>query len=142
MLRTHQGGVVMAPNQPDDMVAIANEPLVYVLDERNHLREAKHKRDVLSDYFDHVGALAGQRRRERRSWHLPVLFRTTQLFKELLFKLVLHKCPPKFPTNFPKMFNRFPTILQYPTKSQVPLECLITSTQFFDIMSHIKYQNF
>ena len=27
---------------------------------RNPLREAKHQRDLLKDYFNHVGALAGQ----------------------------------------------------------------------------------
>ena len=27
---------------------------------RNPSREAKHQRDLLKDYFNHVGALAGQ----------------------------------------------------------------------------------
>ena len=54
---------------------------------RNPLREAKHQLEVLKDYFNHIGALAGQEDRIRdvstknpggRSWHLSVLFRATQ----------------------------------------------------------------
>ena len=46
----------------DDIAGIANEVAVYLLDEnhRNPLREAKHQRDLLKDYFNHVGALAEQ----------------------------------------------------------------------------------
>ena len=62
VLRTHQGGLDRAPNPADDIAAIANEAAVYVPDEnyRNPLREAKHQRDLLKEYFNHVGALAGQ----------------------------------------------------------------------------------
>ena len=45
--------------------------------------------------------------REKRSWHLSVLFETVQLFQELLFNLVLHQCPPKFPTNSNKCQNLY-----------------------------------
>ena len=42
--------------------AIANEQVAYVPDDnyRNPLREAKHQQDLLKDYFNHLGALAGQ----------------------------------------------------------------------------------
>ena len=80
---------------------------------RNPSREAKHQQDLLEDYFNHMVALAGQEDRiwdvstkypvGRRSWHLSVLFRTTQLFQELLLKLVLLK----FPTNFQRKSNFF-----------------------------------
>ena len=85
---TDQGRVVKAPIPADDKAAIANEPAVYVPDENhwNPWREAKHQRDLLKDYFSHVGALGGQEGRiwdvtmnysgERRGWHLSVLFRT------------------------------------------------------------------
>ena len=42
---------------------------------------------------------------ERRSWHLSVFFRITQLFLQLLFKLVLLT----FQTNFQRKSNPFPT---------------------------------
>ena len=51
-----------------------------------------------------MGATLGT---ELRSWHLSVLFRTSQLFQELLFKLVLLK----FPTNF-----QFPKKIQFISK--------------------------
>ena len=51
----------------------------------NHSREAKHLRDLLKHYFNHLGAWAGQENRildgsipEATSWHLSVLSRTTQ----------------------------------------------------------------
>ena len=43
----------------------------------------------------------------RRTWSRLVLFRTTQLFQELLFNLVLYTVPQKFPTNFTKLSNKF-----------------------------------
>ena len=101
MLRTHQGRADRAPTPADEITALQNEQVVYVPDDnyRNHSREAKHQQDLLKDYFNHHGALAGQEHRlwdvstnyvgDRRSWHLSVLFRTTQLFQELSFKLVL-----------------------------------------------------
>ena len=62
MLRIHQGGPDRAPTPADDIVALQNEKMVYVADEvyRNPLRENKHQRDLLKDYFHHVGALPGQ----------------------------------------------------------------------------------
>ena len=62
ILRTHQGRLDRAHKPADDTAAIANEVTVYVPDEnhRNPLREAKRQRDLLKDYFSHVGALAGQ----------------------------------------------------------------------------------
>ena len=58
---THQSRLDRAPTPADDIAAIANEPVVYVPDEncRNPLREAKHQRELLQDYFYH-GALARQ----------------------------------------------------------------------------------
>ena len=65
MLRTHQDrldGAVRAPTPADDTAAIANELVVYAPDEkcRIPLNEAKHQSNLLKDYFNHVGALAGQ----------------------------------------------------------------------------------
>ena len=107
----------------DAMAAVQNEEVVYVPDYnyRNPSQEVKHQQDLLKDYFNHLGALAGQEDRildvsgnycrDRRSWHLSVLFRTTHLFQELIFKLLLHK----FPKDFPKTSNRFPP--SFPTIS-------------------------
>ena len=53
---------------------------------RNPSSEAKHQRELLKDYFSHVGALAGQEDRildvstnnpGGRSWHLSVLLGIT-----------------------------------------------------------------
>ena len=62
MLRTHQGRADRAPTQADDIAALQNEQVVYVPDGnyRNASRESKHQRDLLKDYFNHLGALAGQ----------------------------------------------------------------------------------
>ena len=62
MLRTHQGGAARVSIPANDEVALPNEQVVYVPDEkyRNPLREAKHQRELLKDYFNHMGALAGQ----------------------------------------------------------------------------------
>ena len=61
ILRTHLGGADRAPTPANYVVALRNEQVVYVPDDnyRNPLR-AKHHRDLLKDYFNHVGALAGQ----------------------------------------------------------------------------------
>ena len=62
MLRTHQGGTDRAPTTANDVVALQNEQAVYVPNE-NPLREAKHQRELQKDYFNDVGALAGQKDR-------------------------------------------------------------------------------
>ena len=86
MLSTHQGRADMAPTKTNDELALQNGQVVYVPDDnyRNHFREAKHKRDLLKNYFNHMGALTGQEDRildesakypgGRRSWHLSVLY--------------------------------------------------------------------
>ena len=38
-----------------------------------------------------------------------VLLRTTHFFQELLLKLVLHQCPPKYPANFCELIDCFET---------------------------------
>ena len=62
MLRAYQGRAHRAPTPVNDVAALRKEQVVYVPDDnyRNPLREAKHQRDLLKDYFNHVGALAGQ----------------------------------------------------------------------------------
>ena len=57
MLRTHQGGADRAGN---DVAAQHNEQ-VYVQNEnyRKPLREVKQQLELLKDYFNQVGALAG-----------------------------------------------------------------------------------
>ena len=72
MLRTQQGRLDRAPTPADDIAAIANEPAIYVPGEnhRNPSGEAKHKRDILKDYFIHIFALAGQGLRCEEELHL------------------------------------------------------------------------
>ena len=62
MLRTHHGEGTRAPALADDIAALQNEQAVYVPNENyiNSLREAKYQRELLKDYFNHIGALAGQ----------------------------------------------------------------------------------
>ena len=61
MLRTYQGRAIRAPTPADDIAALQNEQVVYVPDNyRNASGEVKHQRDLLKDYFNHLGALAGQ----------------------------------------------------------------------------------
>ena len=101
MLKTHQGRLNRALIPADNIAVIANGAVVHMPDEnyRNHLREEKHQPDLLKDYFHHLSALAGQedmRYEKELSYYLSVLLRTTQLFQELLLKLVLHQCPINF----------------------------------------------
>ena len=113
---------------------------------RNLLKEAKHQRDLLKDCFNHVGALARQEDRildgsyhwDRRSWHLSVLFRTTQLFQELLFEQVL------LPTNFSQknqyISKRFQSYFQpnhkYLKTSSAKMSHIDTRN-FFNLKRHI-----
>ena len=62
VLRTYQGRADRALTPVNVVAALRNEQMVYVPDDnyRNPLREAKHQRDLLIDYFSHVGALAEQ----------------------------------------------------------------------------------
>ena len=59
---THQGRADRAPTPANDVAALQNEQVVYVPNKnyRNPLRESKHRQELLQDYFNHVGALAGQ----------------------------------------------------------------------------------
>ena len=52
MLRTDQGRD-RAPTLADDVMALLNEQVVYVLDDnyKNPSWEARHHRDLLKDYF-------------------------------------------------------------------------------------------
>ena len=62
MPRSHQGGAGIPPTPADDIVAPQADQGEQGHHEnfRNPLREAKYQRDLLKDYFNHVGALAGQ----------------------------------------------------------------------------------
>ena len=62
MLRSHQGEADRSPTPVDDIQPPQADQgeLVHNRNFRNPLREAKHQRDLLKDYFNHVGALAGQ----------------------------------------------------------------------------------
>ena len=62
ILRTHHGRADRASTPGNDVVAQENKQAVYVLNEnyRNPLREAKQQRELLKDYFNHMGALARQ----------------------------------------------------------------------------------
>ena len=64
MLRTQPGSADRAPTQANDVAAPPNEQVVYVPNDnyRNPSREAKHQRELLKDYFNHMGRIdwAGQ----------------------------------------------------------------------------------
>ena len=62
MLRSHQGGADRPPTPADDIQPPQGDPGEQRHHEnlRNPSREAKHQRDLLKDYFNHVGAPAGQ----------------------------------------------------------------------------------
>ena len=62
MMGPHQGNADRAPTPANEVIALRNKQVVYVPDDnyRNPSREAKHQRDLLKDYFNNVGALAGQ----------------------------------------------------------------------------------
>ena len=63
MLRTHQGGADRASTPSDDISTLQNEQVMYVPDDnyRNTSREAQTPARP-TDYFNHLGALAGQDR--------------------------------------------------------------------------------
>ena len=62
MLRSHPGGADRPPTPADDIQPPQEDQGEQRHQEnfRNPSREAKHQRDLLKDYCDHVGALAGQ----------------------------------------------------------------------------------
>ena len=62
MLRSHHGRGDRPSTPADEIVAPQADQGEKGQHEnfRNPLREAKHQRDLLKDYFNHVGALAGQ----------------------------------------------------------------------------------
>ena len=62
MLRSHQRGADRPPTLADDILAPQADQGQQGHHEslRNPSREAKHQWDLLKDYFNHVGALAGQ----------------------------------------------------------------------------------
>ena len=61
-LRTHQGRADRVPTPDNDVTALGNEQVVYVPvdNHMNPLGKAKHQRHLLKDYFNHMGAVAGQ----------------------------------------------------------------------------------
>ena len=63
MLRSHQGGAEIPPTPADDIQPPQNDQGKQGGQNenfRNPLREATHQQDLLNDYFNHLGALAGQ----------------------------------------------------------------------------------
>ena len=62
MLRSHQGVADRPPTPADDIQPpqAGQEEHGHHENLRNPSRETKHQRDLLKDYFNHVGALAGQ----------------------------------------------------------------------------------
>ena len=65
MLRSHQGAADRPPTPADDIQPPQGDQGEQGHQEnfRKPSREAKHKRDLLKDYFNHVGALAGKEER-------------------------------------------------------------------------------
>ena len=57
ILIIHQGGTNSAPNPANDVAVLQNEQVVHVPNDnrKNPLREAKHQREILKDYFNHIG---------------------------------------------------------------------------------------
>ena len=70
MLRTYQDTADRAPTPANDVAALRNEQVVYVPDDNywNPSRKARHQRDLMKDYFNHLGALAGS---YPGRWELP-----------------------------------------------------------------------
>ena len=66
MLRSHQGGADRPPSPADNIQPPQNDQGEQGQDEncRNPSREAKDQQDLLKDYFNHLGALAGQEDRK------------------------------------------------------------------------------
>ena len=62
MLRSHQGGLDRPPTPAYDIQPPQGDQGEQRHHEnlRNPSREAKHQRDLLKGYFNHLGALAGQ----------------------------------------------------------------------------------
>ena len=62
MRRSHQGGADRPPTPADNIQPqqVNQGEQRHQANFRNPSREAKHQRDLLKDYFNHVGALAGQ----------------------------------------------------------------------------------
>ena len=69
MLRSHQGTVDRPPTPADDIQPPQGDQGEQRHHEnlRNPSREAKHQRDLLKDYFNHMGALAGQKDRGQKT---------------------------------------------------------------------------
>ena len=93
MLRSHQGGADRSPTPADDIQPPQGEQR-HQGNFGNPSREAKHQRDLLKDYFNHVGRWLGRRTEFKKTegrtcCHVSVLFRTTQIIQELLFSKVL-----------------------------------------------------
>ena len=65
MLRRHQGGVERPPTPPDDIQPPQSDQGEQGQNAKfkNASREAKHQRDLLKDYFNNLGALAGKKDR-------------------------------------------------------------------------------
>ena len=62
MLRSHQGGGDRPPSPADNIQPPQADQAEHGQNDnfRNPSREAKHKRDLLKDYFNNLGAMAGQ----------------------------------------------------------------------------------
>ena len=62
MLKSHQVGAERRPTPADDIQALQADQGEQANNRnfRNPSREGKHQQDLLKDYFNHVGALAGQ----------------------------------------------------------------------------------
>ena len=133
LLRTYQGGTDRAPNPENDAATLQNEQVVYVPNEkyRNPSRQAKHQRQLLKDYFNHVGGmgwtgLQDLRCGNQQSWgqkHLSVLSRTTvSPFQDY----------PIIPRIFIQagvahIFYKFPNKIQFISKSFKTISSQITT---------------
>ena len=62
MLRRHQGGADRPPTPADDIQPPQADQSEQGQNEnfRNPSRDTKHRRDLLKDYYNNLGALAGQ----------------------------------------------------------------------------------
>ena len=64
-MRRYQGGADRPPTLADDIQPPQANQAINGPNKnfRNSLREAKHQQDLLKDYFNNLGALAGQKER-------------------------------------------------------------------------------
>ena len=119
MLRTHQGRAERAPTPIDYIGALQNEQVVCVPDDnyRNPLKEAKHQRDLLKDYFKEAGTYQSFSGLPN---HINKFYLCLCLFQQIKKK--------SFPTSFQTISKDLTSLII--TATQVMYKCPILKLKF------------